>query len=197
MDVLFSGIGEWLAGVGPLAYVVAPLVMAAVSILPIPAEAPAMLNGMLFGPLVGSFITWTGAMLGAWVSYEIAKAWGRPIARRMVSSAALDRVDTMAQDAGWWGLIVLRLIPAVAFTALNWGAGLCCIPRGRFLWTTAVGIIPGTVLFTYSGAGLWAVYGRSPLAAAGLAAAVMLGGVVWWLARRRRLAQTEVEPARP
>jgi len=123
-------------------------------------------------------------MLGAWISYEIALAWGRPVARRMVSEAALEKVDGLAEGVGWWGLIVLRLIPAVAFTALNWGAGLCCIPRRRFLWTTAVGIVPGTVLFTYSGVGFGALYLRSPLAAAGLVALILGGGLYWWYSRR-------------
>lgn len=186
MDLLFADIGNWLGGMGPLAYIVAPLVMACVAILPIPAEFPAMINGMLFGPWVGSLITWSGAMLGAWISFEIAHAWGRPMAERVVHPATLEKVDTMANEGGWWGLIVLRLIPVIAFTALNWGAGLCCVPRRRFLWTTAVGIAPGAVLFTSSGVGLSALYARSPLAAGGLVVLVVVTGTFWAYSRRRR-----------
>ncbi len=194
MDALFTDIGSWLSGLGPLAYLLAPLVMAAVAVLPIPAEAPAMVNGVLFGPWAGSLVTWSGAMLGAWISYEIARAWGRPVARRMVSPAALEKVDGLAEGVGWWGLIVLRLIPVVAFTALNWGAGLCCIPRRRFLWTTAVGIVPGAVLFAYSGVGLGALYLRSPLAATGLVALIVGGGLYWWYSRRGSGAAGAVAP---
>ena len=197
VDALFTAIGDWLASLGPSAYLFAPLVMAAVAVLPVPAEAPAMVNGMLFGPLVGSFVTWSGAMLGAWISYEIALVWGRPVARRVVSPTALARVDGLAEGVGWWGLIVLRLIPAVAFTALNWGAGLCGIPRRRFLWTTALGIVPGAVLFTYSGVGLGALYARSPLAAAGLAALILVGVLYWWIARRGRGAGVAAGPTSP
>jgi uncharacterized membrane protein YdjX (TVP38/TMEM64 family) len=109
----------WLAELGFWAYVVAPLVMTIVAVLPIPVEASAMANGVIFGPVIGSIITWIGALAGAWISYEIAQAWGRPIAERVVGSAGLEKVGQVADDAGWWGLLVLRFIPLVAFTVLN------------------------------------------------------------------------------
>lgn len=185
MDGFFTNIDLWLAGLGVWAYVVAPLVMATVSILPVPAEAPAFANGVLFGVVVGSVVTWSGAMLGAWISYEIAQAYGRPLARRIVKPPALEKVDHLAESAGWWGLLVARFIPLVAFTALNWGAGLSGVPRWRFLWTTALGIIPGAILFTSSGVGLGALYRRSPLWAAALALAVLVGIAVWAAKRPR------------
>ena len=188
VEGVFSEIEVWLAGLGLWSYVVAPLVMTFVAVLPIPAEAPAMANGMLFGPVVGSLITWTGAMAGAWISYEIARAWGRVAAERMVSKAGLDRVDQLVDGAGWWGMLLLRLVPLVAFTALNWGAGLFLISRWRFLWTTAIGIVPGAIIFTTSGVGLEALYRRSPAIATGLSVAVIFALAVWARRRRQRLA---------
>lgn len=186
MEGIFSVLDFWLSDIGLWAYVVAPLVMAAVSILPLPAEAPAMINGVLFGPVLGTGVTWGGAMLGAWISFELARRWGRPAARRWVSPKALDRVDAIVRDAGWWELTVARLIPVVAFTALNWGLGLCGVSRRRFLWTTAIGIVPGATLFTASGVGLAAFYRRRPEAAlaVGLLIVLALAHGVW--ARRAR-----------
>jgi len=185
VDVIFGNLEAWLVAIGPWAYVVAPLIMATVSILPIPAEAPAMANGILFGPVIGSVVTWTGAMAGAWVSYELAKGWGRPVALRIANEGAMARVDRATESAGWWGLIVLRFIPVVAFTALNWGAGLCNVPRSRFLWTTAFGILPGVVLFTSSGVGLEVLWSRSPSFTVALLG-VFVAGTVLWTVRRRR-----------
>ena len=187
MAEIFANIETWLVAMGAWAYFVAPLVMAVVSILPIPAEAPAMVNGMLFGALVGSAITWIGAMAGAWISYEIARTWGRSLALRMVRQESMQRLDDVAAHAGWWGLLALRFVPVVAFTALNWGAGLCDVPRWRFLWTTALGILPGVVLFTTSGVGLGAIWRRSPPVAAATVAGVVLLAYFWQ--RRRRAAR--------
>ena len=188
MTEIFANVETWLAAMGVGAYVVAPLVMAAVSILPVPAEAPAMVNGMLFGAVVGSLITWIGAMAGAWISYEIAGRWGRPLARRFTSEEVIDRIDRGADRAGWWGLLVLRFVPVVAFTALNWGAGLCGVPRWRFLWTTALGIAPGAILFTSSGFGLGALWRRSPSLAGGLLLLVVVGSAIWALRRQEAAA---------
>lgn len=180
MESWFQDIGVWLEGLGPLAYVAAPAIMALVAIFPIPAEAPAMLNGALFGPVVGSAISWVGAMIGAVISFELARALGRPLAERLLSAAALDRADRAVLRAGWWGLLVARFIPLIAFTALNWGAGLTPVSRWRFVWTTGLGILPGVILFTTSGVGLAALYRASPgLTVALVLALVALGALVW------------------
>jgi uncharacterized membrane protein YdjX (TVP38/TMEM64 family) len=186
VEQLFYDTGEWLGSMGAWAYVLAPLVMAAVAILPIPAEAPAMVNGALFGPVVGTGVTWTGAMLGAWASFELARRLGRPAASRLLSPAALDRADALVERAGWGGLLLARFMPFIAFTALNWGSGLTPVTRWRFLWTTAIGIVPGAILFTASGWGLASTVERLPWVALGIA--VLLLGWLWWRARRARAA---------
>lgn len=182
MEQLFFDIGTWLAGVGGWAYVIAPLVMAGVAILPVPAEAPAMVNGMLFGPVGGTAVTWVGAMLGAVASFELARTLGRPAAERLVKPATLERADSLVDRAGWRGLLLARLMPLIAFTALNWGAGLTPVRRWRFLWTTAIGILPGAIVFTVSGWGLTRVLERLPLVA--LAVALILVALWWWREHR-------------
>lgn len=189
METLFGQIGGWLDGVGWWAWLIAPLLMATVAILPVPAEAPALLNGMLFGPVAGTAVTWTGAMLGALASFEIARAAGRPAAERWLRPEALERADRLVVKAGWGGLLLARLVPLIAFTALNWGAGLAPIRRWTFVWTTAVGILPGAILFTATGWGLGGLTGRLPWVTLGLAAAALM----WVAWRWRRRAPTPVD----
>lgn len=183
MESLFYELGGWLEGVGWWAYLIAPLVMAAIAILPIPAEAPALLNGMLFGPVAGTAVTWSGAMLGAVASFEIARAAGRPAAARWLRPEALERADRLVARAGWGGLLLARFVPLIAFTALNWGAGLTPIGRWTFVWTTGLGILPGAILFTATGWGLGGLAGRLPWVA--LALAALIAGWAFWRHRRR------------
>jgi uncharacterized membrane protein YdjX (TVP38/TMEM64 family) len=180
----FQDIALWLEAIGWWAYVVAPLIMAGVAVLPIPAEAPAMINGALFGPLVGTAVSWTGAMLGAHISFELARRMGRPVAERLVTDPALERVDRWVEKAGWWGLLLARFMPLIAFTALNWGAGLTPVSRWRFCWTTAIGIIPGAIVFTASGWGISRLLERLPVLATGLAAAIALFLGIRWFRNR-------------
>ena len=163
MEALVYDFGTWLESIGVWAYVLAPLAMAFVSVLPFPAEFPAILNGMMFGPVLGTLFTWAGALAGAQISFEIARKCGRPIAERFVPEKSLEKVDQIVLEADWWGLLLPRFIPLIAFTALNWGAGLTPVPRRRFFWTTAVGIFPGAVVFTASGAGLPFLLERFPV----------------------------------
>ena len=109
----------WIEASGPAIYLLAPLFTVAVAILPIPAEIPAMLNGMAFGPYWGTLVTWMSALAGAQVSFELAQRFGRPLAERVIPRAALEKTDKIVTRAGWPLLLGLRLLPTVAFTAIN------------------------------------------------------------------------------
>lgn len=178
MDVIAS----FIENAGPWTYVLALLFMVTVAILPIPAEVPAMVNGMVFGPVIGIAITWGGAVVGAVVSFELSRRFGRPWSKRLLSPTTLAKADRLVLSASWPGLLLLRLVPAVAFTAVNWAAGLTPLRRWTYLWTTAVGIFPGAALFTLSGMGLATFYRRNPGPTA-LVVGLML--LVAWLTLRR------------
>lgn len=170
--------GHWV-------YVLAPLFMIVVAILPIPAEIPAMVNGMVFGAVAGTLVTWSGALLGALVSFELARRYGRPLAGRLLRGSTLRRVDDAALSTGWPGLLAVRLIPTIAFTLVNWAAGLTAIPRWRFAWTTAVGIVPGAIVFTVTGSGLGEIYRRAPLVGGALLVLAVVV-IAWPLVRSLR-----------
>lgn len=182
---MLDSLAQELMNAGTLAYVLAPLFMVVVAILPFPAEVPAMVNGLVFGPLLGSVVTWSGGLAGALISFEIARRWGRPAAARVLSPRALAAADRFVHAAGWGGLLAARLIPTIAFTALNWGLGFSTVPRRTFFWTTAIGILPGAVAFTMMGTGLGALYREHPLAGtlAGVAVVVVLVGAAVQLRR--------------
>ena len=157
-----EALAQWIEQLGVWAYVFAPLFMIVVAVLPFPAEVPAMLNGMVFGMVVGTVITWSGALVGAQISFELARKFGRPLAQRMVSKHILAQTDRIAMSAGWPGLLVLRLILIIPFTAVNWGLGFTMLHRLTFFWTTALGLLPGAIVFTSTGSGLGALYLRYP-----------------------------------
>jgi uncharacterized membrane protein YdjX (TVP38/TMEM64 family) len=175
---MLASVVDFIEQSGRWMFVLAPLFMIVVAILPIPAEIPAMVNGMVFGVLAGTLVTWSGALVGALISFELAKRYGRPVASRLLRARALERVDRVALSAGWPGLLAVRLIPTIAFTLVNWAAGFTAIPRWRFAWTTALGIVPGAILFTVTGSGLGALYRRAP--AVGIALIVLAIAVLVW-----------------
>ncbi len=151
----------WMLEHRSAAYWLAPMLMIVVAILPLPAEIPAPLNGMFFGPFVGVLMTWGGAVVGAQLSYELARCFGRTLSRRFVKPEAIKKLEKL-QHAEVPVLLMLRLTPIVAFTAVNWASGLLQVRRSTFMWTTAVGILPGAIAFTASGSFVGALYERYP-----------------------------------
>ena len=47
--------------------------------------------------------------------------------------------------------MLLRLSPAMPFNLTNFGLGVTSIGWVPYLWSTAVGILPGTLLYVYFG----------------------------------------------
>jgi uncharacterized membrane protein YdjX (TVP38/TMEM64 family) len=115
---------------------------------PLPAEAAALLNGTLFPPLTAFLVTWISAMAGAAASYECGLRLGHRPAERLFGATRLARVQSLVDRAGWPTLLALRLSPVMAFTAINWASGILALSRPVFYWTVAVGLVPGTWVFT-------------------------------------------------
>ncbi len=176
-----SPIYTWLQNNRTAAYWVAPMLMVVVAILPIPAEIPAAMNGMLFGAVVGIIMTWGGAMVGAVISYELARCFGVKLARRFVSAEAMGKLDGL-KDTEAPVLLMLRFTPIVAFTMVNWASGLLQVRRSTFVWTTAVGILPGAIAFTASGSAVARLYESYPGTV--MAVALVVCGAlllrIWW-----------------
>lgn len=183
-DVTSSPIYTWLQENRTAAYWAAPLLMVVVAILPIPAEIPAAINGMLFGATLGIIMTWGGALIGAMISYELARYFGRNLSRRFVNPEVIRKLEGL-KDTEAAVLLMLRFTPVVAFTVVNWAAGLLQVRRTTFAWTTALGILPGTIVFTASGSAVAMMYERYPgRVTAGVA--VFCGALllrVWWKQR--------------
>ena len=57
-------------------------------------------------------------------------------------------------------LFLIRLVPAIPFFLANLVPALVGVPLSRFVISTFLGIIPGTVVFTSVGAGLGEVFAR-------------------------------------
>ena len=154
------------------------------SFVPFPAEILTMANGMVYGPLWGTLISWAGAMLGALLAYALALKLGSGFVRRMLGPERSEEIDRWLSYNGPGALLVARLIPAVSFNLINYASGLARVPLWTFVWTTAIGMLPVTIIVVYMGAKLddiiWWQWGL-----------LLAGGLVVWgilrLYRKRHL----------
>jgi uncharacterized membrane protein YdjX (TVP38/TMEM64 family) len=124
-----------------LSYVVA-------TIFGLPGTVFTLAGGAIFGTLLGSLLNWTGATLGALGAYALARRLGSDAVRKLLGRHA-GALDALTSRAGFVTLFRLRLIPVVPFNALNFAAGLAPARFLAYALSTALGIIPGTVVYTY------------------------------------------------
>jgi uncharacterized membrane protein YdjX (TVP38/TMEM64 family) len=142
MQERVSALGVW----GPVVMIV---LMVVHSVTFIPAEVIMIANFVLFGPFLGLFYTWIGSMLGAYLSFYLARVFGRTIVKKFVSDRLLRRFDQFVNQHGATGLLSLRLIPVISFNALNYAAGFTNLSLWTFTWTTGLGILPMGILFAF------------------------------------------------
>ncbi|MFN2567708.1 MAG: DUF547 domain-containing protein, partial [Gemmatimonadaceae bacterium] len=98
--------------------------------------------------LLGSLLNWAGATLGALGAYALARHLGSDAVRTFLGPHA-GALDALTSKADFVTLFRLRLIPVVPFNALNFAAGLATAPFRAYALSTALGIIPGTIVYTY------------------------------------------------
>ena len=121
------------------------------SFVPFPAEFLAIANGMVYGPIWGTVVTWIGAMMGAFLAFGLARALGRPFVDMMVAKKNWHVLDEWTTARGGRLVLISRFIPVIAFNLINYAAGLTRISWWTFAWATGIGILPLTTLMVVMG----------------------------------------------
>ena len=150
-------LSAWVAESIVLASLVYVLVYTVVVTFSLPGAVFLTLSGgFLFGTVLGTALTVTGATIGATFVFLFAKSlfgenaldrFGRPAARL---------AEGIRRNAGSY-LLVLRLVPLFPFFLVNLVPAFIGVPIATYVMTTFFGIIPGTIVFSLAGAGLGSV----------------------------------------
>ncbi len=110
-------------------------------------------GGFLFGGVYGTILTIIGATTGATFAFLMARyLLGIPLHKRYANQLA--RFDENIKKDGTHYLLSLRFLVVVPFFLVNVLAGLTAVSLWSFIWTTSLGIIPGTLIFSYAGSEL-------------------------------------------
>lgn len=113
-------------------------------------------GGLLFGAVIGTLLTVTGATIGATLIFLFAKTLFGENALDRFGVPAAKLADGIRRDAGSY-LLVLRLVPLFPFFLVNLVPAFVGVPLLTYVVTTFIGIIPGTAVFSLAGAGLGSV----------------------------------------
>ena len=157
--------------------------MVVFALTPLPAEVAALAIALRHPFWLALALIWTGGMVGALLGYGLMRTSKR-LRAWVLRWNPIREAEAKLRDLGWVGILGLRLIPIVPFSALSLAAGLLRLPLGGFLAGTALGIIPATLTLTLIGRGLMSENAGQVIAAVGGGVALL---VLALLLRYRRL----------
>lgn len=107
-------------------------------------------GGFFFGVLPGALFANIGATLGAMISFFFVRySVGEVI--QLQYATRLVHFNKMIELHGVRYLLLIHLVAFVPFSMVNVLAGLTRVHWWTFAWTTLVGIIPTSLLYTYAG----------------------------------------------
>ena len=117
---------------------------------PIPSEPLTVINGVLFGPFLGTIIAGTGNTLAAIVEYFIGSKIGDAAdfeEKRHDLPLGLGRLPV---DSVWF-LLGGRMVPGYGAKVVSIMGGLYGVSMWRYVWTTALPTFIGAAIFAYGG----------------------------------------------
>jgi uncharacterized membrane protein YdjX (TVP38/TMEM64 family) len=138
-------------------------------------------GGLLFGPVAGGLLSLGADMASAAVAYALARGAAREfVAARLARRPKAERiVRLLAQRRGGTTIAVLRVCPIAHYTLVSLAAGMGGVPWGAFAAGTAVGIVPGAILYPVLGDAMTHPGGPVFLASAAILVAALAATLVW------------------
>ena len=143
-----DGLGFW----GPV-FVVAFYVIACVFLLP--GSILTLGAGFLFKVPLGVVTVSIASTLGACAAFGVGRTIARNwIAGKVASNEKFAAIDEAVAHQGFKIVLLIRLSPIFPFNVLNYAFGLTNISFWEYAIASWIGMIPGTLMYVYFGAGL-------------------------------------------
>jgi len=143
---------DWVLTLGAFGVVVFVVAYAVATVLFLPGWIFTVAAGFVYGVVGGTAVALTGAILGS----SAAFLCGRYLVREHVATATegnekFAAIDRAIGEQGWKIVGLLRLSPIVPFNVSNYFYGITAVPFWPYVIASAVGMLPGTLLYAYLG----------------------------------------------
>jgi uncharacterized membrane protein YdjX (TVP38/TMEM64 family) len=120
------------------------------TVLLLPTMVLTLAGGALFGPALGIMWNLLGASLGASLAFCISRYYGTDwLAKKR--GPKINRLIGSVEKNGWQCVALLRLLPIVPFSFVNYGLGLTDIKFSHYIITTFIFLTPAEIIYTYCG----------------------------------------------
>ncbi len=144
----------WVAARGPWMGVILAAVWVPGAVLLVPGSILTLGTGFLLGVGWGTVVVSIGATAGAATAFLLARGALRERVRaRLVARPGFRAVDEAVAREGFLIVLLLRLSPLFPYNVQNYAFGATAVPFRTYLAATWIGMLPGTLLYVWLGAG--------------------------------------------
>ncbi len=151
----FEAAARWAEGLGPVGLVIFAAIYAVATVLMIPGSALTLIGGAAFGFALGTASVWLGATVGLGLAFLVARRFARDrVASWLEGRPGFQAIDRAVTAEGWKIVLLTRLTPVFPFSLQNYAYGLAGVSFLEYLIASAVGILPGTMLYVYIASGV-------------------------------------------
>jgi uncharacterized membrane protein YdjX (TVP38/TMEM64 family) len=163
----------------------------------IPSTPLNLVAGAMFGPLLGTVLTSTGAIIGAIVNFTLTRTvWHDAIARRV--ARRWPTANAEMHRGGMFYIFAMRLLPLIPYGIVSYAAGLTSVRFRDYILATIPGTVLGIlpfVLIGSSGAHVFRTGKILPLIVAFGLTGILIAGGNFYRSSRRRNRETGEEAA--
>jgi uncharacterized membrane protein YdjX (TVP38/TMEM64 family) len=147
----FASFAAWVQAQGALGPAIFIAGYAAAVVAFVPGSLLTLAAGAIFGLGWGTLYVLVAATLGASLAFLVARYAARGLVeRKLANSPKLVAIDRAIGAEGRKIVLLLRLSPAFPFNVLNYALGLTRVRFADYL-VASLGMLPGTLLYVYSG----------------------------------------------
>jgi uncharacterized membrane protein YdjX (TVP38/TMEM64 family) len=153
-DWLVSAL-EWTQGLGLWGPVFVAAFYIVACILFLPGSVLTLGAGFLFEVIVGTITVSIGSTLGACAAFLVGRTIARNwISKKVAANEKFAAIDDAVGRQGFKIVLLTRLSPVFPFNLLNYAFGLTKVSFWKYALASWIGMLPGTVMYVYFGAGL-------------------------------------------
>lgn len=143
----------------------APAIFLAIYITATAISAPgalflSLICGFLFGTILGTILIVFGATLGATIIFYATKTTFYDFFYHKAGFWYKKMADGFTENSINY-LLFLRLVPLFPFWVINIVPALFGVSTKTFIWTTFIGIIPGTITYVALGSGMGIIFDQN------------------------------------
>ncbi len=143
---------DFVRDAGALGFVLYMAIYIGATVLLIPGSILTLAAGFIYGVGGGMALVFPASMIGATLAFILGRSIAREsIASRIEGNKLFSAVDQVTGSDGFKIVFLLRLSPVFPFSLLNYGLGLTKVRLRDYVAASAIGMLPGTLLYVYLG----------------------------------------------